>query len=202
MLCAWAAVALGLAVVRCAGGTHDADRTAERPICVQRLRAAGLGSAPRGMDEAPYGDVHRLATAYDRRADRGREVVSDAVKCPARHRWTPPRLSLIGIYLGQAVVAILAVLTISNEYSTGMIRITFTAMPRRPAVLAAKAPSSAAWRSRPEPSPCSARCSSGGSSCPATASFTQAHNLLVWLATARRCAPPPARSSTLSDRAA
>jgi ABC-2 type transport system permease protein len=49
------------------------------------------------------------------------------------------KLSLSGIQLGQALVAILAVLVISNEYSTGMIRTTLTAMPRRPTVLAAKA---------------------------------------------------------------
>jgi ABC-2 type transport system permease protein len=49
------------------------------------------------------------------------------------------KLSLTGIQLGQAVVAILAVLAISGEYSTGMIRITLAAMPRRTTVLAAKA---------------------------------------------------------------
>jgi ABC-2 type transport system permease protein len=49
------------------------------------------------------------------------------------------KLSLTGVQFGQAVVAILAVLAISGEYSTGMIRITLTAMPRRAAVLAAKA---------------------------------------------------------------
>jgi ABC-2 type transport system permease protein len=49
------------------------------------------------------------------------------------------KLSLTGIQLGQAVVAVLAVLALSSEYSTGMIRTTFTAMPRRFAVLAAKA---------------------------------------------------------------
>jgi ABC-2 type transport system permease protein len=51
----------------------------------------------------------------------------------------PAKLSLTGIYLGQAVVAILAVLAISGEYSTGMMRVSLTAMPRRTAVLAAKA---------------------------------------------------------------
>jgi len=51
----------------------------------------------------------------------------------------PAKVSLIGIDLGQAVVAIVAVLAISNEYSTGMIRITLSAMPRRTLVLAAKA---------------------------------------------------------------
>ena len=49
-----------------------------------------------------------------------------------------PKLALTGIDLGQAVVAILAVLTISNEYSTGMVRVTLVAMPRRLALLAAK----------------------------------------------------------------
>ncbi|MFF5207609.1 ABC transporter permease [Streptosporangium sp. NPDC000396] len=49
------------------------------------------------------------------------------------------KLSLIGVQAGQAVVAVLAVLAISGEYGTGMIRTTLTAMPRRITVLAAKA---------------------------------------------------------------
>ncbi len=49
------------------------------------------------------------------------------------------KLSLTGVYLGQAIVAILAVTAITGEYSTGMIRTTLTAIPRRPTVLAAKA---------------------------------------------------------------
>jgi ABC-2 type transport system permease protein len=49
------------------------------------------------------------------------------------------KLSLTGIQFGQAVVAVLAVLTISTEYSTGMIRVTLAAVPRRTTVLAAKA---------------------------------------------------------------
>jgi ABC-2 type transport system permease protein len=51
----------------------------------------------------------------------------------------PAELSLTGVYLGQAAAAILAVLAIGGEYSTGMIRLTFAAMPRRLSVLAAKA---------------------------------------------------------------
>jgi ABC-2 type transport system permease protein len=50
-----------------------------------------------------------------------------------------PKLSLTGIEFGQAVVAVLAVLAIGGEYSTGMIRTTLTAMPGRLRVLAAKA---------------------------------------------------------------
>ncbi|MGH9056329.1 MAG: ABC transporter permease [Acidimicrobiales bacterium] len=49
------------------------------------------------------------------------------------------KLSLTGIDLGQAVVAVLAVLVVSNEYSTQMMVVTLTAMPRRLSMLAAKA---------------------------------------------------------------
>jgi len=49
------------------------------------------------------------------------------------------KLALTGIDLGQAVIAIVAVLIISGEYSSGMIRVTLAAIPRRPLVLAAKA---------------------------------------------------------------
>jgi ABC-2 type transport system permease protein len=51
----------------------------------------------------------------------------------------PAKVSLTGLYLGQAIVVVLACAAISGEYSTGMIRVTFTAVPRRTAVLAAKA---------------------------------------------------------------
>ncbi|HEV2375903.1 MAG TPA: ABC transporter permease [Streptosporangiaceae bacterium] len=49
------------------------------------------------------------------------------------------KVSLTGVRLAQAGVAVLAVLAISDEYATGMIRTTFVAMPRRSGVLAAKA---------------------------------------------------------------
>jgi ABC-2 type transport system permease protein len=63
-----------------------------------------------------------------------------ATRCPATAcGGDPAKISLTGVYLGQAVVAIVAVLIISNEYSTGMIRTTLAAMPRRLTVLAAKA---------------------------------------------------------------
>ena len=44
-----------------------------------------------------------------------------------------------GLYIGQLVVAVLGVLVISGEYSTGMIRSTLTAVPTRLPALAAKA---------------------------------------------------------------
>lgn len=51
----------------------------------------------------------------------------------------PAPLSLTGIVLGQAVVAVLGVVVIAEEYGTGMIGTTLAAVPRRPAVLGAKA---------------------------------------------------------------
>jgi len=64
-----------------------------------------------------------------------------ATRCPSGAACTvdTAKLSLTGVQIGQAVVAILAVLAISNEYSTSMMRVTLTAMPHRTAVLAAKA---------------------------------------------------------------
>ena len=67
-------------------------------------------------------------------------AAATAVTCrPASCGYDVPRLALTGVQVGQAVVAILAVLAISGEYSTGMIRTTLTAMPHRMAVLATKA---------------------------------------------------------------
>jgi len=67
-------------------------------------------------------------------------IATNAVTCPAGIcQIDPAKVSLTGIYLGQAVVAIVAVTVISGEYSTGMIRLTLAATPRRWRVLAAKA---------------------------------------------------------------
>jgi ABC-2 type transport system permease protein len=63
-----------------------------------------------------------------------------AARCPsASCDLDAARISLTGMYLSQTVVVILAVAAMSGEYSSGMIRATFTAMPRRTTVLAAKA---------------------------------------------------------------
>jgi ABC-2 type transport system permease protein len=51
----------------------------------------------------------------------------------------PAKISFTGIYLGQAVVAVAGVLAIGNEYSTGMIKLSLTAVPRRLTWLFAKA---------------------------------------------------------------
>jgi ABC-2 type transport system permease protein len=68
-------------------------------------------------------------------------LTAQAVTCPSGTACPvdPAKLSLTGIEFGQAVVAVLAVLAIGGEYSTGMIRVTLAAIPRRTVVLAAKA---------------------------------------------------------------
>ncbi len=56
-----------------------------------------------------------------------------------RASFDPVNLGFVGLALGQLVMAVLGVLTITGEFSSGMIRATFAATPRRPLVLAAKA---------------------------------------------------------------
>ncbi|MFY9891142.1 MAG: ABC transporter permease, partial [Streptosporangiaceae bacterium] len=64
-----------------------------------------------------------------------------ATRCPAGLTCAvdPVKLSLTGVQAGQAVVAVLGVLVVSAEYSTRMIQVTLAAVPRRGAVLGAKA---------------------------------------------------------------
>jgi ABC-2 type transport system permease protein len=66
-------------------------------------------------------------------------LTSSVVKCPGSCGADPAKISLTGVMLGQATIAVLAVLVMTSEYSTGMIRATLTAVPRRTTVLAAKA---------------------------------------------------------------
>lgn len=47
--------------------------------------------------------------------------------------------SVFGVFFGQLVAGVLGVLTISGEYTTGMIRSTLTAVPKRLPALSAKA---------------------------------------------------------------
>jgi ABC-2 type transport system permease protein len=51
----------------------------------------------------------------------------------------PTRSTLMGIVIGQMAVLVIGALAVTSEYSTGMIRTSLTAMPRRGVVAAAKA---------------------------------------------------------------
>jgi ABC-2 type transport system permease protein len=117
------------------------------------LPAAGLTAV--GLSRARYGiqTLHAEWTKLRTVASTGWLLLGAAVltiavsaaadaaaTCPSGGcQADPARLSLTGVQAGQAIVAVIAVLAVSNEYSTGMIRITLTAMPRRLTVLTAKA---------------------------------------------------------------
>ena len=67
-------------------------------------------------------------------------VTIGTARCPAAAcGQDPARISLTGVYVGQAVAALAGVLALGGEYGTGMIRVTLTAVPRRGRLLAAKA---------------------------------------------------------------
>ena len=67
-------------------------------------------------------------------------VTIGAARCPAAGcDQDPGRISLTGVYLGQAVAALAGTTAIAAEYGTGMIRVTLTAIPHRGRLLAAKA---------------------------------------------------------------
>jgi ABC-2 type transport system permease protein len=52
--------------------------------------------------------------------------------------WDPTQRSLAGLILGQLIIVVLGALTVTSEYSTGMIRTSLTVQPRRGTLLAAK----------------------------------------------------------------
>jgi ABC-2 type transport system permease protein len=66
-------------------------------------------------------------------------ITSSAEKCPTSCGADPAKISLTGVMLGQTTIAVLAVLLVSNEYSSGMIRVSLAAVPRRLEMLVAKA---------------------------------------------------------------
>ena len=67
-------------------------------------------------------------------------AAASAAQCQsARCGIDPATVSFTGIYPGQAVAAVTGALAIGNEYSTGMIKLSLTAMPRRLTWLFAKA---------------------------------------------------------------
>jgi ABC-2 type transport system permease protein len=58
---------------------------------------------------------------------------------PQDGAWDPTTMSLSGLVIGQLTIAVLGVLAMTGEYTTGMVRTTLAAVPRRGRLLAAKA---------------------------------------------------------------
>jgi ABC-2 type transport system permease protein len=63
----------------------------------------------------------------------------DQISAADKATFNPTSFSLSGLFLAQLAIAVLGVLIITGEFSSGMIRSTFAAVPQRRTVLAAKA---------------------------------------------------------------
>jgi ABC-2 type transport system permease protein len=63
----------------------------------------------------------------------------DDASASTKAAFDPTGTSLSGMFLGQLIIAVLGTLTISSEYSSGMIRTALAAQPHRFTYLAAKA---------------------------------------------------------------
>jgi ABC-2 type transport system permease protein len=95
------------------------------------------------VDQAPFGPLDLLGADRDRRA---RHRPGAAISAAAAHGYA--RSSVSGrqsrdpaaASLAALGIAVLGVLCISSEYSSGMIRAGLTAVPKRGRVLAAKSP--------------------------------------------------------------
>jgi len=62
----------------------------------------------------------------------------DSLSLGERARFDPTSFNLRGLFLAQLAIGVLGVLVISSEYTTGMIRTSFAAVPQRRTVVAAK----------------------------------------------------------------
>jgi hypothetical protein len=58
---------------------------------------------------------------------------------PRSSYYDPTHLSLVGLVIGQLIIAALGALNVTSEYATGMIRTSLTVQPRRGTLFAAKA---------------------------------------------------------------
>jgi len=66
-------------------------------------------------------------------------IASSVERCQTSCGADPAKISLAGVMLGQTTIAVLAVLLVSSEYSSGMIRVSLAAVPRRLEILVGKA---------------------------------------------------------------
>jgi len=117
-------------------------RPGARPV--PRGRASFSGALPLRIHQDPLGPLHILdAARAGARHDRHRRARQRRDGLPLRPdrpgRLRPDQLSLGGLYVGQLIIAVLGALTITSEYSTGMIRTSLSVQSRRGTLFAAKA---------------------------------------------------------------
>jgi ABC-2 type transport system permease protein len=130
-----------MAVSDVAGTTAEAVRPAAPPALSGR---AGFGGTLRSeftkirSTRSTYWTLLALVVITIAIGALGSFAAAHQVDSGGRY-FDPTNRSLDGLYLGQLVIAALGGLTITSEYSTGMIRTSLTAMPRRGVMFAAKA---------------------------------------------------------------
>ena len=90
-----------------------------------------------------WGQTERLLSLEHGVRLSGQAVPPGAIHAVVAHRAAEIRssataISLFGLLFGQLIIIVLGSLTITSEYSTGMIRTSLTSMPRRGTLFAAK----------------------------------------------------------------
>jgi ABC-type transport system involved in multi-copper enzyme maturation permease subunit len=90
-----------------------------------------------------WGQTERLVSIAQGQTLRGQplphaQIAQILAQRRANIRSEATSISLFGLLIGQLVIVVLGALAITTEYSTGMIRTSLTAMPRRGTLYAAK----------------------------------------------------------------
>ena len=113
---------------------HEPGVTLPRVLRSEWLKFRSLPSSPIAIIAAVVGMVGLGWLVCALNADRWPQLGPQA-----RANLEPTDLSIHGYVLVQLAFGVLGVLVVSGEYATGMIRSTFSAVPARLPVLAAKA---------------------------------------------------------------
>ncbi len=85
-----------------------------------------------------WGQTQRLVRLQSGTSFRGKAPAGVIANVAADIHSQAASISLFGLLFGQLIIIVLGALAITSEYSTGMIRTSLTAMPRRGTVFAAK----------------------------------------------------------------
>lgn len=86
-----------------------------------------------------WGQTQRLASVRSGRTIDGRHLPPGAAAhIAANIHSQAANISLFGLLFGQLVIIVLGALAVTSEYSTGMVRTSLTAMPRRLTMFTAK----------------------------------------------------------------
>jgi ABC-2 type transport system permease protein len=122
----------------------SATMTAPRPSALPRLSAAGIVRSEwiklRSVRSTVWSYAIIVVASFGVALLLSTTISFDGTPPPADlHNDLVLQASTFGIFFGQLVVGVLGVLTMSGEYSTGMVRSTLTAVPKRLPALAAKA---------------------------------------------------------------